>query len=226
MAIEESKALQSPKNEALKNLIEEQALETISDWKNATWEQLSRNLHAELEFPAPERFRRLKSSIDRLLEQESMKQAERMAAHYQHMLEVSLNNLKLQQADIRTMKRDVVTSHAILDKKNAPMEEPEWTEFYMGWLDKQNRFGRWQRRWFAISAEQKRMWYFGNPEEQPARGAASLEACTIVPESESGNPLEFHIFFSFDPSSSPASSQIGYRTVSYTHLTLPTNREV
>ena len=216
MAIEESKTLQSPKNEALKNLIEEQALETISDWKNATWEQLSRNLHAELEFPAPERFRKLKASIDRLLEQESMKQAERMAAHYQHMLEVSLNNLKLQQADIRAMKRDVVTSHAILDKKNVPMEEPEWTEFYMGWLDKQNRFGRWQRRWFAISAEQKRMWYFGNPEEQPARGAASLEGCTIVPESESGNPLEFHIFFSFDPTSTPASSQVGYRMLNGT----------
>ena len=60
------------------------------------------------------------------------------------------------------------------------------------------------------------MWYFGNPEEQPARGAASLEACTIVPESESGNPLEFHIFFSFDPSSSPASSQIGYRMLNGT----------
>ena len=32
-------------------------------------------------------------------------------------------------------------------------------QFFMGWLDKSNRHGRWQRRWFVLDAEERRLYY-------------------------------------------------------------------
>ena len=199
MAFEECTILNTPANEGLKQLMEQQAYESIDEWKMTTWEQLARNLHAEVEFPAPERFRALRSSIDRLLEQEAMMQAERLVHHYQNMIQISMKSLSLRQSDIVAMRRDEIGSHAILTSHHADTEEVvvPHAEFYMGWLEKKNRFGRWQRRWFVISAEKKRLWYFSHPEEQPARGAASLVGCSIFPDvmDDDSGQLAFKLVF-------------------------------
>jgi hypothetical protein len=200
MAFEECTMLNTPANEGLKQLMEQQAYESIDEWKMTTWEQLARNLHAEVEFPAPERFRALRSSIDRLLEQEAMMQAERLVQHYQNMIQISMKSLSLRQSDIVAMRRDEIGSHAILTSHNIAQTEDvvvPHAEFYMGWLEKKNRFGRWQRRWFVISAEKKRLWYFSHPEEQPARGAASLVGCSIFPDvmDDDSGQLAFRLVF-------------------------------
>lgn len=196
MAMEECELLQAPGNEALKQIMEDQAYQAIDSWKTTTWDQLARNLHAEVEFPAPERFRSLRTSIDQLLQHEAMMQAQRLVQHYQNMIEISMKSLALGGKDIAAMRRDELTSHAI---SPGVMKEPiAMAEFYMGWLEKKNRFGRWQRRWFVISAAKKRMWYFAHPEEQPARGAASLVGCAIYPdvvEEDSFNELVFRLVF-------------------------------
>ena len=196
ISIEECQLMQAPGNEALKQLLEEQAYDAIDCWKTTTWDQLARNLHAEVEFPAPERFRSLRASIDRLLEHEAMMQAQRLVQHYQNMIEISMKGLSLAGKDIASMRRSELTSHAI--NPNMTKEPIAMDEFYMGWLEKRNRFGRWQRRWFVVSAARKKMWYFAHPEEQPARGAASLVGCAIYPdvvEEDSINELVFRLVF-------------------------------
>ena len=196
MALEECQLLQAPGNEALKQLMEEQAYDAIDCWKTITWDQLARNLHAEVEFPAPERFRSLRASIDRLLQHEAMMQAQRLVQHYQNMIEISMKSLALGGNDIAAMRRNELTSHAI--NPSLTKEPIAMAEFYMGWLEKRNRFGRWQRRWFVVSAAKKRLWYFAHPEEQPARGAASLVGCAIYPDvvqEDSFNELVFRLVF-------------------------------
>ncbi|KAI8104013.1 hypothetical protein M9435_006539 [Picochlorum sp. BPE23] len=199
LAMEECELLKAPSNEGLKQLMEEQAYESIDDWKDRTWDQLSRNLHAEVEFPDPQRFRNLREAIDDLLEEESRKQTERLINHYQNMIQISMKNLKLQHADIVAMKRDSLSSHAVnLEARSVAAEPLACAQFYMGWLEKKNRFGRWQRRWVVLSAEKKRLWYFAHPEEQPARGAASLVGCSVFPDvhEDGANELTFRVVFS------------------------------
>lgn len=206
LAMEECTLLQGVKNENMKRAVEDQVLESLKEWNKATWEQLSRNLHAEVEFPAPERFRALREYIDQLMEKESIKQAERLSIHYRHMLEASLRKLKLSESNLKEMKQDILSSHAVqgIENKEGPEihAKPEWTEFYMGWLEKKNRYGMWQRRWFAVSSEKQRLWYFAHPEEQPARGAAWLKNCILIDKIPGADPLEFQLIFSSEYSAS------------------------
>ncbi len=42
--------------------------------------------------------------------------------------------------------------------------------------------GKWQRRWVVLSPEKQKLYYFAHPEENPARGTASLVGCHVFPE--------------------------------------------
>lgn len=209
LAMEECELLKAPRNEGLKQLMEEQAYESIDEWKDKTWDQLSRNLHAEVEFPDPQRFQSLRRAIDTLLEEESRKQTERLINHYQNMIQISMKSLKLQHADIVAMKRESLSSHTInLEARSVAAEPLACAQFYMGWLEKKNRFGRWQRRWVVLSAEKKRLWYFAHPEEQPARGAASLVGCSVFPDlhEDGANELTFRVSFAEDTTTRPTTN--------------------
>ena len=183
MSMEEATILQAPGNETLKQLMEDQAVDSISSWRDSTWQQLSANLHAEHEFPAPETFRRLKSSIDRLLEHEANAQAERLVEHYRNMIDVAMKRMSM--SDLR---RRELSSHALPAAlvagggKGVAATPPAIGEFYMGWLEKKSRFGKWQRRWVVLSPEKRRLYYFAQPEEGHARGAATLVGCHVFPE--------------------------------------------
>lgn len=153
-------------DDALRHLLLDQAENLVEQWRDQTWEQLRRNLHAEAEFPAPERFAKLKSRLQELLGAEAAKQAARQNEIHRRMLLDTLH--QLQNANIKS--------------PFAPIKEepPSWSEFFMGWLMKQNRHGIWQRRWFALSIRQQRFWYFANPEEQPARGTGDLVGAKVL----------------------------------------------
>ena len=186
MSLEEATTLQAPGNETLKQVMEDQAVESINSWRDSTWQQLSANLHAEHEFPAPQTFRRLKSSIDSLLEHEANAQAERLIEHYRNMIDVAMKRMSM--SDLR---RRELSSHALPGAlvgeggeggKGVAGKPPAVGEFYMGWLEKKNRFGKWQRRWVVLSPEKRRLYYFAQPEEDHARGAATLVGCHVFPE--------------------------------------------
>lgn len=201
LVLQEAKILQTPGNESLKQLMEEQALDSIEAWRSSTWQQLSANLHAEHEFPAPERFRGLKSSIDRLLEHEANAQAERLVEHYRNMIDVAMKRMS-----VSDLRRRELASHALpvsaVTANGKPSQPVPIGEFYMGWLEKKNRFGKWQRRWVVLSPEKRKLYYFAHPEENPARGAASLIGCHVFPEVfEDGefDEMAFKLVFKREP---------------------------
>ncbi len=167
--------------DAVQSLLLDQACNLVEQWRDQTWEQLRRNLHAEAEFPAPARFKKLKSRLQELLSAEAAKQAARQNEIYKRML---LDTLKqLEHNNIQSPLPVVPPSSTKTAPPVAPAakeEPPSWSEFFMGWLMKQNRHGLWQRRWFALSIRQQRFWYFSNPEEQPARGTGDLVGAKII----------------------------------------------
>ena len=141
ISLEEAKILQAPGNESLKQLMEEQALESIEAWRRSTWQQLSANLHAEHEFPAPERFRSLKASIDRLLEHEANVQAERLVEHYRNMIDVAMKRMSVSDMRKRELASHALPASAVGAVGSKAMLPTPVGAFYMGWLEKKNRFG-------------------------------------------------------------------------------------
>ena len=141
ISLEEAKILQAPGNESLKQLMEEQALESIEAWRRSTWQQLSANLHAEHEFPAPERFRSLKASIDRLLEHEANVQAERLVEHYRNMIDVAMKRMSVSDLRKRELASHALPASAVGAVGSKAMLPTPVGAFYMGWLEKKNRFG-------------------------------------------------------------------------------------
>lgn len=172
--------------DSVRHLLLDQADNLVEQWRDQTWEQLRRNLHAEAEFPAPERFSKLKSRLQELLGAEAAKQAARQNEVYKRMLMETLHQLQ----NSTSMKSPLANSlpppplgkaaAAAAPARVVKEEPPSWSEFFMGWLMKQNRHGQFQRRWFALSIRQQRIWYFANPEEQPARGAGHLVGAKII----------------------------------------------
>jgi PH domain len=171
-------------DDAVRHLLLDQAENLVEQWRDQTWEQLRRNLHAEAEFPAPERFAKLKSRLQELLGAEAAKQAARQNEVYKRMLLDTLHQLQNTNVNSKSPLPLVHPSLPPTSTKTAAVikkeEPPSWSEFFMGWLLKQNRHGLWQRRWFALSLRQQRFWYFANPEEQPARASGDLVGAKIV----------------------------------------------
>ena len=183
LSLEEATTLQAPGNETLRQLMEDQAIESIKSWRDSTWQQLSANLHAEHEFPAPQTFRRLKSSIDSLLEHEANAQAERLIEHYRNMIDVAMKRMSMSDVRRRELSSHALSGTLIAEGgKGDAAKPPAIGEFYMGWLEKKSRFGKWQRRWIVLSPEKRRLYYFAHPEEDHARGAATLVGCHVFPE--------------------------------------------
>jgi len=165
-------------DDALQSLLLDQAENLIEQWRDQTWEQLRRNLHAEAEFPAPERFAKLKSRLQELLGKEAAKQAARQNEIQKKMLLDTLN--QLQNTNVKSTFQAPTSTETVPPSAPVKEEPPSWSEFFMGWLMKQNRHGIWQRRWFALSIRQQKFWYFANPEEQPARGTGDLVGAKII----------------------------------------------
>lgn len=178
-------------DDAVRQLLFNQAENLVEQWRDQTWEQLRRNLHAEAEFPAPERFAKLKSRLQELLGAEAAKQAARQNEVYKRMLMDTLNQLQstatLKSHPLHLTNSLPPTPIGKAAARAAPArsivkeeEPPSWSEFFMGWLMKENRHGLFQRRWFALSIRQQKLWYFANPEEQPARGTGHLIGAKII----------------------------------------------
>lgn len=170
--------------ETIQQLLLDQADSLVRGWYDQTWEQLSRNLHAEAEFPAPERFSKLKSRLQQLLAVAAASTTARRNEEYKRMLQETLHTLENRGLKQQVQAPVMVQPETAIEEVEEP---PSWSEFYMGWLEKKNRHGMWQKRWFALSLRQRRVWYFGSPEEQPARGTADLAGAKIVDLEESKN---------------------------------------
>jgi hypothetical protein len=167
------------------------ARDVLAGWRAQTWDQLARNLHAEAEFPAPERFAALKARLEALCRRDEAARAARQVAALQLALQASRSAAAL-AGDDAGGERAASPRAQLPGGVKAPLQAPGWQEFYMGWLDKRSRGGRWQRRWFALSVRQQRMWYFRHPEEQPARAVASLAGAEVTADPEEGG-LSFHV---------------------------------
>lgn len=165
--------------DSMKQLLLDQALSLLDDWEQTTWEQLNRNIHAEAEFPAPDRFARLKSTLTSLMAESAAKNAAKQLEKYKLMLTAGLATTAIKGEEV---KSPLMTPSRSANEERVPKPEPvhQWSEFYMGWLEKCNRRGMWQRRWFALSLRQQKIWWFGHPEEQPARGVVSLVGATVI----------------------------------------------
>jgi len=187
-------------DDSMNHLLLDQALNVVGEWRDQTWDQISRNLHAEAEFPAPERFAILKARLQQLLGAAATKRAARLAAEHKRQLAASLGYSldalpepagtnaapKIPPTDVSSFTSAAAPAAAVQD------DIPSWSEFYMGWLDKKSRRGVWQRRWFALSVRQQRLWYFGHPEEQPARGTVDLKGAMVLAD-EDGGQLAFRL---------------------------------
>jgi hypothetical protein len=166
-------------DDTTRSLLLDQAENLVEQWRDETWDQIRRNIHAEAEFPAPERFSKLKSRLADLLGAEAAQQAARQNEVYKRMLLDTLQQLQNTNPakPLGYPSSSTKTAAPAAVKKEEP---PSWSEYFMGWLMKQNRHGIFQRRWFALSIRQQKFWYFANPEEQPARGAGDLVGAKII----------------------------------------------
>lgn len=177
-------------------LLLDQATSTLKQWKEQTWEQLQRNLRAESSFPAPSRFASLKLALTALLTEEASQRARKRDMEHKIMFGEAPAEINACEAP-----------KAILKKKNT-------SEFFMGWMEKRNRRGCWQKRWFVLSSKQKRLWYFKRPEEQPARAVVCLNGQTMLYQDEE-NPRVFQLLLPHildDQSSSTWHAPTGRRT--------------
>lgn len=174
---------QSPAEETLQQLLLDQALSMLDEWQDRTREQLNRNVHAEAEFPAPEKFSALKARLNGLMREASAKRAVRQMEEYKRMLGATLG---IETGAKQYGPRRLEKKEAALLVPSTPVP-PAWSEIFMGWLDKCNRHGLWQRRWFALSLRQQRLWWFGHPEEQPARGVVHLAGAKLLPDVAGGS---------------------------------------
>lgn len=211
--------------DSMKHMLLDQALSLLDEWQNTTWEQLNRNIHAEAEFPAPDRFARLKFKLASLMAKSAAKNATQQLEKYKVMLMAGLKRPD-------NLDKPSLSAFALPTEEDTESMVNQWSEFYMGWLEKCNRRGMWQRRWFALSLRQQRIWWFGHPEEQPARGVLSLVGANLVRDitgNLSGQPV-FRILASGghqqdlgvqatyaasaagEPGSHPETSFIGTRT--------------
>lgn len=182
--------------ENLNAMLLSQALQAIATWRDQTWDQLAGNLHAEAEFPSPQRFETLKTRLQQLLGAVAARRAAHMAAEHKRMLAASLG-YSLQSLAATNAASGKGPPSPVAAAPVAPSKPvdviPSWSEFYMGWMEKKNRHGMWQRRWFALSVRQQRLWYFQHPEEQPARGTISLHGAVLVAEEDANDPHAFRV---------------------------------
>ena len=205
-------------DEFLKELLLEKALEVVELWKQDTLKQLAGNLHAEAEFPAPERFMKLRCRLEELLQEGARRKLLQKIETLKRQLEDATAELEgrhspqtsrsQSRAAHQSLAKGLPISRTMSSSRNNGSEPHRWAEYFMGWIDKRSRRGTWQRRWVVISPVQQRLWYFGDPEEQPARGSASLKGAEVQDgaaqdgmiedrRTRAANPSHvFHIMFS------------------------------
>ena len=171
-------------------LLLSQAMSQIEGWKKSTWHQLMRNLHAESMFPSPHHFALLKSRLQQILVKAAAKHVADKNVEYKQMLLEILKRLEASSSPVIDAASSSSSGQRPLLSTPSPHPPPppsptqktvpKWNEFYMGWLEKKSRRGVWQRRWFALSVRQQKLWYFGSPEETPARGFMEISSGGIV----------------------------------------------
>jgi len=120
--------------DSMKHMLLDQALSLLDEWQNTTWEQLNRNIHAEAEFPAPDRFARLKSKLTGLMAKSAAKNATQQLEKYKVMLMAGLN-----RSD--NLIKPSLSAFALQTEEDTESLVNQWSEFYMGWLEKCNRRG-------------------------------------------------------------------------------------
>lgn len=151
----------------IKDAILDGAKAAIQKWHNETLSQLEAMLEAECMRPTPEHFVALKMALLQQLQSPPPTNS----SNGNSKLAVSGQSLAL-------------ASHPISgdQPETSPHTRPkqEWSQFYMGWLEKKNRHGVWQRRWVVISSKQRTAWYFKNPDEVPARAMIKLDNAAII----------------------------------------------
>ena len=113
--------------ETIQQLLLDQAESLVRGWHDQTWDQLGRNLHAEAEFPAPERFSKLKSRLQQLLAAAASAQTAKLNEEYKRMLQETLHTL-----ENRGIKQHMPVPVVAQEIKPAEEEPPSWSEFYMG----------------------------------------------------------------------------------------------
>ena len=148
----------------IKDAILDGAKAAIQKWHTETLSQLEAVLEAECMRPAPEHFVALKVALLQQLQSPPR----------------TISNSKL----TITGQSLALASHPITEDQpqTSPPSRPkeEWSQFYMGWLEKKNRHGVWQRRWVVLSSRQRTAWYFKNPDEVPARAMIKLDDAAII----------------------------------------------
>eukprot|EP01090_Pellita_catalonica_P021470 TRINITY_DN8047_c0_g1_i2.p1 TRINITY_DN8047_c0_g1~~TRINITY_DN8047_c0_g1_i2.p1 ORF type:complete len:406 (-),score=59.27 TRINITY_DN8047_c0_g1_i2:8-1195(-) len=98
--------------------------------------------------------------------------------------------------------------------KKAPL--PDGDVVMEGFLDKKGANRRnWKTRWFVL--HYKSLAYLKNSKDKTPQGVIVLDNCCVDTSSAKGRPFCFTII---------TENRSYYISVSYTHLTLPTNREV
>jgi hypothetical protein len=163
-------------DEALRDLLLNRARGAVDAWRDATRAQLSRNLHAEAEFPAPERFAALRARLAAL----TAAAAKRRAAETDALLRAQLLLSNPAAVVAPAPLVEAVEEASAAEGTKGTEAAPEWSTHFMGWCDKLASDGRWQRRWVVLSAPERRLYYFHMPEEQPARGAADLAGALVA----------------------------------------------
>jgi hypothetical protein len=111
------------------------AMQSINNKRDAAVSLLKRCLTAEADFPSSESFSDLRSRM-------------------------KLGVFSATAQESNAPPEQLPMEAAKTPELPATPEEQAWSEFFMGWLDKMSRKGVWQRRWFALSVHQQRLWYF------------------------------------------------------------------
>ncbi|KDD75532.1 hypothetical protein H632_c635p0, partial [Helicosporidium sp. ATCC 50920] len=77
--------------------------------------------------------------------------------------------------------RSAFAAHPGVGAPPAPLYPHSLHRYFMGWLLKRSRRGRWQRRWFVLSPLMGLLWYMHDPRDRWARATMTLRDGLLLP---------------------------------------------
>ncbi|GAB4816717.1 hypothetical protein N2152v2_003763 [Parachlorella kessleri] len=174
LSVEEGSTVAS--QQMLLEWLASRAKQSIKGWQEATWDKLEALLMAEACLPTPTHFKSLKEQLQRLLLDRQRQAALPAAGATAALLGEGSGNQE--GAVLGTAEANQIGKPPAVPVATA--QEDSYQLYFMGWLDKLSRRGKWQKRWFVLDGEQRCLYYFGSPEETPARAVVKLTGVSVV----------------------------------------------
>lgn len=136
--------------------------------RDATSGLIQSTLAAEAGFPSTPAFLELRS---RLMQQPALEKATREPEKIEtEPAEAAANQIRA-EPNVGSETEPV----------SAPARPKPLNSYYVGWLEKKSRRGRWQRRWVVLNNALRQVWYSHKPDAMETKGLVDLSKAQALP---------------------------------------------